>query len=232
MSITLIGHRGALAIEPENTVRGFVRAEQEQMDEIELDLRTTADGALVVLHDATVDRTTNGSGAIAEMTFDEARELDAGWGEQIPTFDEVVDCTSLRMQVELKVMSAVGPFACAIHDRHVADRLYATSHDPDIVRALDDAAPEIDRALILPHSPPDSVARGLAVRATSLCLGLAALGSELMDECRAAGLRIMTWPCDEPGHLEKAVHLGVDGIASDNPALARSWRDQFDMTSA
>ena len=69
----ITGHRGALGSEPENTLRSFRRAVADGCDEIELDLRVTADGELVVLHDATVDRTTNGTGAVAELAFDDLR---------------------------------------------------------------------------------------------------------------------------------------------------------------
>jgi glycerophosphoryl diester phosphodiesterase len=73
--VIVTGHRGALGSEPENTLRSFRRAVREGCDEIELDLRVSADGKLVVLHDATVDRTTDGTGAVADLTFDEIRAL-------------------------------------------------------------------------------------------------------------------------------------------------------------
>jgi glycerophosphoryl diester phosphodiesterase len=84
--VIITGHRGALGTEPENTLRSFRRAIADECDEIELDLRVTADDQLVVLHDATVDRTTSGSGEVAELVLDELRSLDAGLGEVVPTW--------------------------------------------------------------------------------------------------------------------------------------------------
>lgn len=80
-----------MGVEPENTLRSFIRAEQSGMDAIELDLHLSKDGALVVMHDADVDRTTDGNGPIADKTLAELRELDAGGGERVPVFDEVLD---------------------------------------------------------------------------------------------------------------------------------------------
>src|SRR5205814_10332581 len=82
LSFLTIGHRGVMGVEPENTLRSFVRAEREGLDVIELDLHLSKDGALVVMHDADVDRTTDGTGPIAERTLAELRDLDAGRGER------------------------------------------------------------------------------------------------------------------------------------------------------
>lgn len=91
LTFLTIGHRGVMGVEPENTLRSFIRAEQSGMDAIELDLHLSKDGALVVMHDADVDRTTDGNGPIADKTLAELRELDAGGGERVPVFDEVLD---------------------------------------------------------------------------------------------------------------------------------------------
>jgi len=77
--VIITGHRGALGSEPENTLRSFRRAAADGCDEIELDLRVTADGELVVLHDATVDRTTDGTGAVADLSFDVLRSRLCPW---------------------------------------------------------------------------------------------------------------------------------------------------------
>src|SRR5712691_9894392 len=85
--IFVTGHRGAAGLEPENTLRSFRRACELGVDRIETDVRLTRDGRLVCLHDATVDRTTDGTGPMAEMTFDQLHRLDAGHGERIPTLE-------------------------------------------------------------------------------------------------------------------------------------------------
>lgn len=80
-----------MGVEPENTLRSFVAAELAGLDVIELDLHLSKDGALVVMHDADVDRTTDGSGPIADRTLAQLRTLDAGRGERVPVFEEVLD---------------------------------------------------------------------------------------------------------------------------------------------
>ncbi len=89
-----IGHRGAAGLEPEDTLRSFRRAMEEGADVLEMDLRLTRDGHLVVLHDYTVDRTTNGTGPVHGLTLAEVQRLDGGLGEKVPTFREVLGATT------------------------------------------------------------------------------------------------------------------------------------------
>ncbi len=112
----IIGHRGAAGYEPENTLRSFRKAIDIGVDWIEFDLHRSADGHLVVIHDPTVDRTTNGHGKVSEMTLDELKKLDAGKGQQIPTFQEVIDLARGHIRIipeikqegiELEVMDVI-----------------------------------------------------------------------------------------------------------------------------
>ncbi len=89
-SFQRIAHRGGLAYAPENTLAAFQNGIDQGVDWLEFDVQMTKDGALVVIHDETVDRTTNGTGAVRDMTLDQVRSLDAGRGEQVPTFLEVI----------------------------------------------------------------------------------------------------------------------------------------------
>ncbi|HEX3814214.1 MAG TPA: glycerophosphodiester phosphodiesterase family protein [Mycobacteriales bacterium] len=219
----MIGHRGARAIEPENTIRSFVRAEAEGADEIELDLRVTADGRLVILHDAAVDRTTDGTGELAGLSFAELRELDAGEGERVPTFAEVLDAVTLPIQAEVKEMAAVAPLAGLARSRPLAGRILVSSFGPEIVTALAEVVPELPRALIMSGAPDDAVTRGRAVGASMLCLGVAALEPSLREECRAAGMSVDAWPVNDPAALRRAVDLEVEAITTDNPHLISGW---------
>ncbi|CAM5698744.1 Glycerophosphoryl diester phosphodiesterase OS=Streptomyces albaduncus OX=68172 GN=FHS32_002069 PE=4 SV=1 [Streptomyces griseoloalbus] len=97
-----------MGVEPENTLRSFVAAQEAGLDVIELDLHLSKDGALVVMHDARVDRTTDGTGAIADKTLDELRALDAGRGERVPLFVEVLDAVRTPLQAEIKDVRAAG----------------------------------------------------------------------------------------------------------------------------
>ncbi|HEY3510821.1 MAG TPA: glycerophosphodiester phosphodiesterase family protein, partial [Kribbella sp.] len=124
----ITGHRGALGTEPENTLRSFRRAVADGCDEIELDLRVSADGELVIMHDATVDRTTSGSGEVSSLTLAELRALDAGDGERIPTWAETVAAVDVRIQAEVKAEAAVPLLAQSLKsDPALAARTIVTS---------------------------------------------------------------------------------------------------------
>src|SRR5699024_9094640 len=88
-TFVITGHRGAMAVEPENTLRSFRRAVADGADELELDVHLSRDGQMVVMHDVTVDRTTDGTGAIADKTWEEIRQLDAGQGERVPRLEQI-----------------------------------------------------------------------------------------------------------------------------------------------
>ncbi|HDI31391.1 MAG TPA: glycerophosphodiester phosphodiesterase, partial [Thermofilum sp.] len=87
----VIGHRGMRFVEPENTLRAIERALRCGVDAVEVDVRMTKDGRLVLMHDETVDRTTDGEGRVRDLTFNEIRRLDAGKGERVPTLEEVLE---------------------------------------------------------------------------------------------------------------------------------------------
>ena len=99
----ICAHRGASYYEPENTLRAFRRALEMGADRIEVDVRLTADGHIIALHDETVDRTTNGSGYARDMTLEEIRRLDAGKGEKIPTIREIINLVKDRADLLIDV---------------------------------------------------------------------------------------------------------------------------------
>src|SRR5215213_7066267 len=125
-----IGHRGASGLEPENTLRAFRRAEVEGADALELDLRVTRDGHLVVLHDRTVNRTTDGTGLVGELTLAEVQELDAGMGEKVPALREILEATTLPIHAELKVVEAAEPLATLMLEEVISKRLTPISFAP------------------------------------------------------------------------------------------------------
>ncbi|BCJ32506.1 glycerophosphoryl diester phosphodiesterase [Actinocatenispora thailandica] len=217
--IRIIGHRGALGLEPENTLRSFRRAQQAGADEVELDIRLSADGRLVVVHDATVDRTTDGTGPVADLTLAQLRSLDAGDGERIPTYAEVLAAIDLPVQTEIKAIEAVPAFAALVREQDLTGRVYAASHHAEILAAVRAAVPEVPRALILPSSPADAVEQARAVDARWLALGIRNLTADLVDAVHDAGIAIDAWPVPDPATLDRARALGVAAVTTDNPHL-------------
>lgn len=213
-----IGHRGAAGLEPENTLRSFRRAAEEGADALELDLRVTRDGHLVVLHDPTVDRTTNGAGSVHELTLAEVQQLDAGLGERSPTFKEVLEATTLPIHAELKVVEAAEPLASGILEK-AAERITLISFDPEALRRVKRALPDQPVGLILSGAPPDDAERARSLDADLVSLQAEYLNAEAVERCRRAALKVTAWTVNEPEQMQRVMELSVDGIATDRPDL-------------
>lgn len=215
----ITGHRGALGSEPENTLRSFRRAVLDGCDEIELDLRVTADGELVVLHDATVDRTTNGTGAVAELPFSVLRSLDAGLGELVPTWSETVEAIPVRFQAEVKAPEAVPLLAMSLKDSALADRTLVTSSAPDILLAIRGLLPSVETGLIIARTPPvaDILTRAKTAAATWALCGIADLTPDAVATLHTHNLRVTAWPVPDTAVYAQALLLAVDGITTDHP---------------
>lgn len=218
----ITGHRGALGTEPENTLRSFRRAVADGCDEIELDLRVSADGELVIMHDATVDRTTSGSGEVAALTVAELRSLDAGLGEQVPTWAETVAAIDVRFQAEVKAEAAVPLLAQSLKsDPALAARTLVTSFHPEILLAVREAFPDVTTGHIFGRTPDTAevITRTRAAGATWALCGIAGLTPQTVTDLHTAGLSVTAWPVPDATTLAEATALAVDGITTDNPHL-------------
>jgi glycerophosphoryl diester phosphodiesterase len=222
VSFLVVGHRGVMGIEPENTLRSFRRAEREGLDQIELDLHLSKDGALVVMHDARVDRTTDGQGAIADHTLDELRALDAGLGERVPVFEEVLDAVSAPIQAEIKDVAAARTLAGVLRARNLLDRVTVLSFHDEALREIRACLPEVRTVLVASKLGPDLVDRAVAVGAGMASLKLPRISRELVDRLHAAGVQVIAWTVNTPGDLALARALGLDGAVTDTPEIKRA----------
>ncbi|GAA1518775.1 glycerophosphodiester phosphodiesterase family protein [Streptomyces albidochromogenes] len=224
MSFLTIGHRGVMGVEPENTLRSFVRAEQAGMDAIELDLHLSKDGALVVMHDAEVDRTTDGRGAIADLTLAELRGLDAGQGERVPLFEEVLDAVRSPLQAEIKNVAAAQALAEVMHRRDLAGRVEVSSFHDEAVAEIASLVPGVRTALIASRYGTDVVDRAEAVGAATLALNIRRLTLETVERAHARGLRVIGWVVNTQDHLRLVRALELDGATTDYPEIRRTGR--------
>ncbi|GGV98180.1 glycerophosphodiester phosphodiesterase [Streptomyces nigrescens] len=224
MSFLTIGHRGMMGVEPENTLRSFVRAEHEGLDVIELDLHLSKDGALVVMHDADVDRTTDGAGPIAERTLAELRELDAGQGERIPVFEEVLEAVKGPLQAEIKDVAAAQALAEVMRSRDLVGRVDVISFHDEALAAIRTLLPGVRTALVGSRYGADVVDRALAVGATMLSLNVRRLTLELVERAHAAQLKVVAWTVNTHDQLRLARGLGLDGVVTDQPEIRRAVR--------
>jgi glycerophosphoryl diester phosphodiesterase len=224
LTFLTIGHRGVMGVEPENTLRSFVRAEQAGMDAIELDLHLSKDGALAVMHDADVDRTTDGSGSIAEMTLAELRQLDAGGGQRVPVFEEVLDAVRCPLQAEIKDVAAARALAEVMRKRDLVPRVEVSSFHDDAIAEISALVPGVRTVLIASRWGADVTDRAKAVGAHALALNIRRLTLETVETAHAEGLRVIGWVVNTQEHLRLVRALELDGATTDFPEIRRTGR--------
>ncbi|MBW8796829.1 MAG: glycerophosphodiester phosphodiesterase [Streptomyces sp.] len=224
MNFLTIGHRGVMGVEPENTLRSFVAAQQAGLDLIELDLHLSKDGALVVMHDAEVDRTTDGTGPIAEKTLEELRGLDAGRGERVPVFEEVLDAVRTPLQAEIKDVAAARALAEVMQRRDLVSRVEVSSFHDEAVAEIGRLVPGVRTALIASRYGPDVVERAQEAGAATLCLNIRRLTLEVVEHARKADLRVIGWVVNTQDHLRLVRALQLDGATTDYPEIKRTAR--------
>lgn len=226
-----VAHRGASAYAPENTLRAFRRAIELGAHMSELDLHLTKDGALVVMHNFTVDETTNGHGEIKDLTLAQIQALDAGQGESPPTLQQVIDLVRGRngLYIELKGQGTPPATVKLLRANKFtsSDQVIVGSFQPELVRETKELAPELSVSLLVgPVYPaPELIALARAAKADfiHLCWESRApqphklLTPELLDALRAAGLGIVLWHEERYDELQVLRTLDVDAICTNTP---------------
>jgi glycerophosphoryl diester phosphodiesterase len=213
-----------MGVEPENTLRSFVAAQQAGLDCIELDLHLSKDGALVVMHDTDVDRTTDGTGPIADKTLAELRALDAGRGERVPVFEEVLEAVRSPLQAEIMDVAAARALAEVMTGRDLVSRVEVSSFHDDAVAEIARLVPGVRTALIASRYGTDIVDRAVAVGAKTVCLNIRRLTLEVVEHARKADLRIIGWVVNTQDHLRLVRALQLDGATTDYPEIKRTGR--------
>jgi len=222
VSLLTVGHRGVMGVEPENTLRSFVRAEREGLDVIELDLHLSKDGALVVMHDADVSRTTDGTGAIGDFTLAELRELDAGEGERVPVFQEVVEAVRSPLQAEIKDRAAARVLVGVINELGLHDRVTVISFHDDALREVRALLPDMPLVLVTGKSTPTAPERARELGAVMVSCELRRLEAETVERCHADGIKVISWTVNTAEDLARVRELGLDGVVTDNPEIKRA----------
>lgn len=241
-----IAHRGASGegLAPENTLAAFERAIETGVDAVELDVRATRDGHLVVLHDAELDRTTDATGPVRELTLEQVRQADAGsWrgeeyrGQRVPTLAEVLELCRRRVLVlvEIKADGIAERTLQVIDDLGAREQVVVQSFTPEIVRRVKVLQPGIPAALLvgrLPTAPSRLRARRLVtqvleVGANALAIWHATLTPALIEEVRKRAVSLWTWTVDEEIVMRDMVLLGVQGIITNHPGRLNQVLDDL-----
>jgi len=215
----IMGHRGAAALEPENTLRSFSRALDMGVAAVELDVQLTKDGRLVVIHDETVDRTTNGTGWVRDLTLAQIRELDAGQGERVPTLEEVVELVQGRAHLIVEIKQADAAPACLefFRSRHLFDTVHLISFWHPVVKWLRQQEPRLRTGVLMVGCPADPVGLAQAALAEALVLHFAYVTPDLVAAAHAQNLLVYIWNIDDPAFLPPYLGMQVDGIGSNRP---------------
>lgn len=217
--ILRIGHRGAGGHAPENTLVSIERAIGLGCVLTEVDIRRTADGALVLLHDERVDRTTDGQGLVAEMMLEDIRKLDAGGGERLPTLEDALTAASGRIGLILELKAAgLACDACAIVRASGFDGpiIYASFLHEELqhVRRTD---PDSKTLVLFKRLPQDPCAEAVTLRATHVSLRVDVITRPLIHTLHTAQLTVFVYTVNRPADIARMKMLGVDGIISDFP---------------
>ncbi|MBT3267326.1 glycerophosphodiester phosphodiesterase [Candidatus Poribacteria bacterium] len=223
-----IAHRGASAHEPENTLLAFRRALELGADGLELDVHLSADGVPVVIHDASVDKTTDGTGQVGEMSLAEVRAVDAGKGEKIPLLEEVIDEFAGRclLLIELKGVGSEIPTGDMIRAKHVVSSVIVSSFDPAKLATLKAHAPEIETGVLTGRWDIDFVE--LAEEANADCIQFGwerhaaphtLLTDDVFRRAREAGLEVMLWHEERPEVIRELEGLPIYGVCGNAPEL-------------
>ncbi len=229
MPLEVYGHRGAMGYKPENTLSSIREALKQKVDMIEVDVYAVPTGEVIVIHDDEVDRTTNGHGAVMDMSFKEIRRLNAGNGERIPTLEEVIDEINrlVTLNIELKGPNTAVPTAKIIK-RYISEQKFAitdflvSSFEHDELHVFHDLVPEIEISVLYDEIPPDFVQLAKNLGASVLGMRATNITSEIVATARQSSLAVTAWTVNEPKEAQHLATLGVKGVFTNYPDVIRA----------
>ena len=234
----VIGHRGASAHSPENTLAAFQLALDQGADAIEFDIKRCASGEVVIMHDASVDRTTNGAGLTHQLSLAQLRALDAGGGQPVPTLSEVFETLGAATTqsgrpflFNVEVTNYPTPrdglesTVVELIKRHnIAERVMFSSFNPLSLRTLAKLAPGIPRGMLYSSDMPIHLRRAWLApfvphqfRHPEKDM----VSPEAVREFKAKGLRVNAWTVNAEADIQRMIDCGVNGIIGDSPETMR-----------
>jgi len=233
-SVLVIAHRGFSGAAPENTLAAFQKAIEVGSDMLELDVHLSKDGQLVVIHDPTLERTTNGRGRVFDYTLKELKQFDAGaWfapnfsGEKLPTLEEVLELAKGKILVNIEIKKGdLAPYpiteladrALQVVDKAgMLDQVIFSSFHPPALERIKERNSRV-RVALLYHKPWDFLPEVTGGRTFAvLNLRHSYLTKEKIAKIRQQGMKVNTYTVNSAEELERFIHWGVDGIITDHP---------------
>jgi len=232
----IVGHRGAMGYAPENTFASYERALALGADAIECDVHLSADGVPIVIHDHTLDRTTDGRGPVRDRTVAELKRLDAGaWrgpefaGQRLPTLDELLAWCAPRIPLSIELKN--GPlFYDGLADQIVelvrkhgmVERANVISFDHQAIRRVKQLEPHLPAGILFAARLVDAPAAARAAGAEAIMPAYYFATADVVAQAHEAGLSVSVWTVDEPATAARLAAIGVDAIASNYPDRVRA----------
>lgn len=214
-----IGHRGAAGHAPENTLAAIQKGIALGVDFVELDVRRTADGALVILHDATVNRTTNGKGRVDRLSLQDVKKLRAGDGERIPTLEDVlkVAAGNVGLMLELKTEGVARSTVEAVREAGVKTPVIYASFAHEELTHVRAADPEASLLVLFDRLSRASVGHVVKYGASHVGLRHDRATRALVDAFHRAHVSVFVYTANTPSEIQRALSLHVDGVISNFP---------------
>jgi glycerophosphoryl diester phosphodiesterase len=214
-----IGHRGAAGHAPENTLAAIRKGIDLGVDLVEIDVRHTADGVLVALHDETLNRTTNGKGRVDRLSLSAVKMFNAGDGEHIPTVGEVLEVARGRvgLMLELKVIGVAQKTVAAVQEAEFKEPIIYASFLHDELMDVRSVEAEASLMVLFGRLPRAPVACAMEYRPSHVGLRHDTATHRLVDAFHRENLLVFVYTADSLGDIQRALSLGVDGVISNFP---------------
>ncbi len=214
----IYAHRGVSARHPENTLEGFQAAIDAGVYGVELDIHCSADGVPVVIHDDRLERTTNGTGSVTERSVAELREIDAGNGQYVPTFEEVVALADGRLHFDIEIKGKnCEQGVLDVLAAYPNTRAAISSFDWEVLANVRALAPKFELWVLTPTVSADAIAVAQELGATVLAVHHSAVSKSAMELASDAGLDVMAWTVNSQQEADRLRELGVVAICTDDP---------------
>ncbi|WP_058235248.1 glycerophosphodiester phosphodiesterase [Devriesea agamarum] len=235
----VIGHRGAASFAPENTLSSVRHALNDGARAVEVDVHATRDGAVVVHHDATLDRTATAgrtTGAIADLTLAEVRECLLADGEPVPTLDETLalmgsaplaDGSAPQLLIEIKADAAAEPVARRVRDTDAAVRVRIISFSVTALERVRQLAPELPCTLLADVPSPEVTEAANALGIDQVAFSVAGIDPKAFATEHAAGRTVGIWTVHTYDQVRRALACGVSTLTADDPAWCQACVDKL-----
>lgn len=229
MAVKVIAHRGAPLYHLENTLSSFRKALDLGVDMIELDVRVTKDGHLVVLHDMTIDRVAEGkgNGLVKHLTLRDLRKLKIG-RDHIPTVEEVIVFfkNKVGLVFDVKVKDAVVPLKKIMSENNFSKKVIISSFEKEIIKAFEDWRPEIETGLLCWFPNEGNIKFALENTVEYLHPYHFFLSKRKLDYLHDQGLKVNVWTVDYAWSISRSISQKVDGIITNNPVLLNRIKEE------